>query len=327
MTLDFLKGNQVLENSVGYERAITTLTTIKQRVVDQKFYEIPIADYIPVQVGDGAWSADLLTYRDFSTAADFETGIINTGSGNSRLTEAESAIDSVTVPVINWAKSVGYSIIDLQMAAKSGNWSLVESKERSRKKNWDLGLQKIAFLGSETQSDVKGLLTQADVNSNTTLITKKVSEMNASEFQTFVIGVVEAYRANCNRSAYPDIFVMPESDYNGLASVVNENYQAKTKYQFLLEAFQLITRNPNFKILPLSYADQSVNAGITGLNKNRYALYRYDQDTFRMDVPVDYTTTVANSLNSFQWQSVAYGQFTGSKAYRNLEILYFDWAV
>lgn len=323
---NFLKGNEILQNSVGYERAITTLTTIKQRVVDQKFYEIPIAEYLPVVVGDGAWSADLLTYRDFSTGSDFETGIVNTGANNSRLAEADTAIDSVTVPVVNWAKSIGYSIIDLQMAAKSGNWSLVESKEKSRKKNWDLGLQKVSFLGSETQSDVKGLLTQTDVNSNTTTITKKISDMNATEFQAFVIAVIEDYRANVNRTAYPDIFVMPESDYNGLASVINENYQSKTKYQFLLEAFQLITRNPNFKILPLSYADQSVNADIAGLNKNRYALYRYDQDTLRMDVPVDYTTTVANSNNSFQWQSVAYGQFTGAKAYRNLEILYFDWA-
>jgi hypothetical protein len=61
------------------------------------------------------------------------------------------------------------------------------------------------------------------------------------------------------------------------------------------------------------------------LNKNRYTLLSYDEDSLRMDIPVDYTNTLQNTVNGFNFQSAAYGQFTGLKAYRPKEMLYFDW--
>lgn len=320
----FLDGTKVLKNSVGYERAITTLTGIKQKVVEQKFYEIPIADYIPLIVGENSWSSNLLTYVEYSTGEDFESGIINTGANNSRLSEVDTAVDSINVPVVNWAKTIGYTIMDLQIAAKSGNWSLVESKERSRKKNWDLGIQYVAFLGSKVKSDTYGLLTQPDVNSNTAIITEKISGMTAAEFQTFVSTILSAYASNCNYTVMPDRFIMPLDDYLGMGSPVSSDYPMVSKLDYLNKVFKELTANPNFKVLPLSYAQEDIN-DTAGVSLNRYTLTRYDQDSVKMELPVDYTTTVADSDNSFNWQSVAYGQYTGTKAYRPLETLYYDW--
>lgn len=313
-----------IRNALGYDVNITTLTAISKRVVEQKFFTLPPSDYMPVRVGDNAWSDQILTYLDFQVAGDFETGIINTGANDSRLAEADAGVSPVYNPVINWAKGVSWSFFDLQLAAKSGNWDLVTSKERSRKKNWDLGIQKIAFLGSGSNASVMGLLTQSNVNSNTSLITGYINALSAVNFATFVQGVIEAYRANAVRTAMPTHFTIPEADYNGLATPVSSTYPNVTMLHYLLDAFKLITRNPNFKILPCAYADQANNVDI--LNKNRYALYNYDEDTMRMDIPVDYTNTLQNTINGFTFQNVGYGQFTGVLAYRPLEVLYFDWA-
>ena len=310
-----------LQNALGYEVDITTLTTIMKKISDQKFFEISPADYIPVRVGEGAWSSNLLTYRSFAMADDFATGVVNTGGNNSRLASADAGVDSLSIQVKNWAKSIGWNIMELQIAAKSGNWDLVTAKEGARKKNWDLGIQKIAFLGLSEDTSVLGLLNQSGITNNTTRITKKISSMTASEFKVFAAGVYEDYRSNCNRTAKPTHFVIPESDYNGLASQISPDFPIKSAMQVLVEAFKEITGNQAFKVLPLAYGD----ASYSGLGVQRYALYNYDEASIRMDIPVDYTNTLANSLDNFNFQNVAYGQFTGALAYRPLELLYFSY--
>src|SRR5574343_949928 len=71
--------NERFGNSLGYEIPITTLTTIMKKITEQKFFEVMPADYLPVRVGEGAWSSFLTTYRSFDVAGSFEDGIINTG--------------------------------------------------------------------------------------------------------------------------------------------------------------------------------------------------------------------------------------------------------
>lgn len=312
-----------IQNALGYEISITSLTAISKRVTEQKFFELRPSDYMPVRVGEGAWSTNIVTYRSFDVAGDFETGIVNTGSGDSRLASADTAIDQITVPVKNWAKQINYTIMDLEFASRSGNWDVVTSKEIARKRNWDLGVQKVAFLGSLNMPQVYGLLSQPDVNSNTTLITGYINAMSDAQYQTFVAGVYEAYRSNANRTAKPDKFIIPEGDYNGLITPVNTNFAITSKLEYLEKAFRTITGNANFKVLPCAYADAANNSGYVG--HNRYVLTNGDADSIRMDIPVDYTNTVQNSINGFQFQNVGYGQFTGCKAYRPLETLYFDW--
>jgi Uncharacterized protein conserved in bacteria (DUF2184) len=310
-------------NALGYEISITTLTTIIKEVSEQKFFQIPFEQYVPVKVGNGAWSSNLVTYRSFVLGDDFETGIINTGANNSRLAEADAGVDSITATVFNWAKNISWSLPDLALAAKSGNWDLISAKEEARKKNWDLGLQKIAFLGLAGSTSITGLLNLSGVTSNLTRITKLINSMTAAEFNTLIQGIIQDYRSNAVNTVYPTHFIIPETDYNGLASFPDSTYPLKTKLELLTEAFKIITMNPNFKILPCAYADKANNS--TLFNKNRYVLLNYDARSVRMDIPVDYTATLANSVNNFQFQNVGYGQFTGVNAYRPLEILYFDF--
>jgi len=320
--------NQQLVNSLGYEIDITTLTTIMKKVTEQKFFQISPADYLPVRVGEGAWSQQLITYRSMFTGDEFEKGVIGMGSANSRLASADAAVDSVAVKVINWAKSIGWTLFDLQMAAKAGNWDIVTAKEKSRKKNWDLGIQAVAFLGLAGDTAVEGLLTLSGLSStDTTTITEPISGMTTTELKTLCTLLIEKYRNNCARTAFPTHFIIPESDYNGLAAQASADFPIKSTLQVLEEMFQTITMNKGFKVLPLAYADAAYNKNFinVGTGKQCYVLLNYDEETLRMDIPVDYTNTLANSIDNFSFQNVGYGQFTGAKAYRPKEIYYLQY--
>lgn len=313
---------QQIANSLGYEVNITTLTTIMKKISEQKFFEIAPADYLPIRVGEGAWSTNLVTYRSFQMGDEFETGVINMGSNNTRLASADAGVDSLSIKVQNWAKTIGWNIFDLEIAAKAGNWDLVTSKEKARKRNWDLGIQRIAFLGARgDQGNCLGLLNQSGITVNTTVITKAISTMSTAELKVFTAKLIEAYRDNCARTAWPTHLIIPESDYNGLASQASADFPIKSTLELLEEAFKLITRNASFKILPLAYGD----AKYSDLGKQKYVLMNYDEESLRMDIPVDYTNTLANSLDNFMFQNVGYGQFTGVLAYRPLELMYFTY--
>lgn len=314
--------NQKIVNELGYEIDITTLTTLMKKVVEQKFFQIAPADYLPVRVGEGSWSTQLLTFRSYALGDDFETGVIQQGAAGSRMASADAGVDSVAVKIINWAKSIGWTLFELQQAQKAGNWDIVTAKERSRKRNWDLGIQRVAFLGAKGDSEVRGLLTQQDVTVDTALITKPLKSMTAVELNTFAAQILERYRDNAARTAMPTHFIIPESDYTGLAAQVDPSFPIKTKLALLMEVFQLITMNQQFKILPVAYADAQLSDG--ALAKPRYTLLNYDEETIRMDIPVDYTATIANSIDNFSFQNAGYGQFTGAKAYRPREMLYID---
>ena len=209
-------------NSLGYEVSITTLTTIVKKISQQKFFEVAPADFLPIKVGEGTWSSNLTTYRSFQSADQFESGMINTGSDNTRLSTADAGVDALNIKINNWAKAIGWNIFDLELAAKSGNWDLVAEKERARKTNWDLGIQRVAFLGARGQNGLGGsclgLLNQPGVTVDTTTITTALSLMTYTQLAAFQQAVIGKYRANNNYTAFPTHFIIPELDYNGLVA-------------------------------------------------------------------------------------------------------------
>lgn len=315
-------------NALGAEIPITTLTTIVKRVSEQKFYEIAPADYLPIAVGNGTWSSNLTTYRSFDIAGTFEDGIINTGGSNTRLAVANAGVDALNIKVMNWAAQNAWSIFDLEQAAKSGNWDLVAAKEKARKRMWDLGVQRWAFLGATgntASGPVLGLLNQAGITQDQTLITTALSAMTYTQQAAFLQAAVQRYRANCNYTAYPTHLIIPESDFNGLAAQTSPQFPVKSSLELLSEAFKVVTHNPDFKILPLTYCQASIasKAGVTlPFASNMYVMLNYDEESIRMDIPLDYTNTLANSIDNFMFQNAAYGQVTGVLAYRPLELYY-----
>lgn len=312
--------NTKLCNALGHEVDITTMTLIQKQQIDQKFFTVRPSDFFPVKVGEGAFSTSLLTYKSYDIGDDFEKGFINTGANNSKLSSADAGVEAVTNKIFNWGKEIGYNIIELAQASRSGNWDLVAAKERSRKRNYDLGVQKIAFLGS-ADGKMKGLLNQTSITPELTIITKAIKDMTFAELKVFTNKVLTHYRSNCKFTAWPSHFAIPETDFLGLAGASNPEFPIKSVLDVLLETFRTMTGNPNFQIKPLAYLE-SANSG---LGKQRYVLFNSSEDTLRMDVPVDYTATLANTVNGFSYQNVAYAQLTGVIIYRPLEVVYFEY--
>lgn len=304
-------------NAMGYNIDLTTLTQVLKRVAEQKFYTVKPSDYIPVSVSEGAWSDQLLQYKSYQMGGEFEDGIIDVGSDQDRLATVNAGLEPVYTKVFNWAKELHWTIPEIEQASRTQVWDVIVAKEKARKKNWDLGIQKIAFEGN-AKYGINGLFGLPSVTANTTLITKKIGAMTAAEFQALMAGLLPAYRANAAYTVYPSIFVIPEDDYNTLATCADETYPLKTRLERLEESMRQLTRNPSFQVLPSAYASKAVNG-----TKNVYALYNKSEDTLRMNIPVDYTNTMANTTNGFQFENVAYGQFTGITLIRPKEMIYF----
>ena len=327
-------------NALGVEVNITTLTTLMKKISEQKFFEITPSEYMAVNVGEGAWSTNLVTYRSFLVGDSFTKGLINMGGNNGRLAVVNAAVDTVVTKVYTWATEIGWTLMELETAAKAGNWDLVTNLEESRKKAWDLGIQQISFLGMPGFNGVggapavtMGLLNQPGIFTDTTTILGPITKMDNAALNTFLGLILQVFRKNCNATAWPDRFVIPESDFLGLATPSSSDFPVRTKLSLLEEALGIMTHfdgkdgRRQFKILPCKYGDGPFAAKFGGDAANEtYALYNSDEKSFRMNIPVDYTTSLANSLNNVQFQNGAWGQFTGLQSIRPLEMVYFKYA-
>jgi hypothetical protein len=313
----------VAPGSTGYQIAIDTLTYIRKQVTEQKFYEFDIPELVPMTVGEGAFSQQILTNLSFSTSGDFEEGNINTAGSSSKIAESNASLAPKYQAVRNWAKQISYTTIDIEQAIQANNWDRIMALHRARKKDWDLGIQKIALVGSGTDNtNFPGLLTLSNATVDTTTLTASISSLNPTDFQTFVSAVVGNYFANTNSTVLPNRFVIPMSDYLGLAAATSSTYPINSKLAYLEQVFQ--TMCPGLKIVPNSYCDKANNKTVlnVGTGYQMYALYKHDIESLAMHIPVDFTTTQPNSINNFQFQDAAYGQYTGVGLFRNLEMYY-----
>lgn len=315
------------EGATGYDIATSTLSFIKKKVSNQKFFEFDISEVVPVAVGDGAFSAQILTNRSYSVGATFESGNIGTAASNSRLAVADVAVDGVPIPVQNWAMGVEYNTVEVETALVANNWDPIYQKHVARKRLFDLGIQQIALLGGKgNTTNVPGLINNTAVTVNTSFITAYISGLSAANFQTFVQGIIAAYFANTNATVRPNRLLMPMSDFLGFG-VLTPGSAGSFPIPMIdyLEGIFKKLCGPDFKIIPNAYCDKTVNNTLVGLNKNVYLLYRHDEESVRMDLPVPYTVTAPGTGDNFTFRDVAYAQYTGVGFYRNLEALMFTF--
>ena len=316
-------------NAVGADQNITTLTTVLPTIIEQKFYEMPLADIVDIEVGQGnPFNTTLFNWTTEIRGGDFEAGLVNMAKNRADANADDIAVSPTERKVIGWKKDVNYNIFEEgTFAAGTKNMDYAQAKYRARKKQYDLGIQDTVNFGLKSdQANYPGILTQSEVTSNTTLITKTLSSMTANELNTVVAGLLPAYMNECAYTDKPNVFMIPAGDYYGLTSQMSAEYPMKTKLEILEDALRRGTGDGNFKVIPNAYCMKANNATITGLNKNRYVLYRKDPDRLIMNVPLDFTVTLPGTINGFDYTSAAYSRFTGVKLFRPKTMLYFDFA-
>lgn len=323
----FNSNGEVDVASLGFDYAIRTTTLLRQKSVKQKFYEVAIADFFTVEIGQGAWMETITQNLQFDSAGDFEQGIVNVNSGHSEVEEVESGVTPKTFHIFSWTKGYKYNIMEVEKALEADNWDKVAGQTAALKKNWDLGVQRIGFLGSKFNSNILGLLTQTEVTLDTLILDKNISDLAADEFIAFAKALLSAYFENSNYTQrQPNKLVMPMDDYLGLGIPLSSAFPlGDNRLDYLLKTFRQLTNNPKFEIIPLVYCQKAVNVGaVCTAGSQRYCLYNDDVEVVKMDIPVDFTLTNPNTADNFSWQGKAYGQATGVQVTRPAEMYYFE---
>lgn len=319
--------NAINTDASAYKYAVTTLTDISSKVIQQKFYEISLSDFVDFSTGTGAFMQEILHNAVVNVAGGFETGTINTGN-EARLNSSDIAIGQKRFPILNWAVKSTYNVFDVQQAFASMNFDLIEQIALSRKKMWDLGIQKVTMYGSKVNTDVTGLINNTGVTVNTTAITKSISSMTDAEFQTLVATLLDAFYTNSNNTAMPNRLYMPSSDYLGLGKAASTTYPNITRLDYLRNVFAGILEGygvSDFKILPLAYLNKTQMNANTSYNVDRYILANKNPDVMYASIPVDFTVTQFGTADNFNFYNTAYGQYAGTIVLRPEELLYLDF--
>lgn len=312
--------NQELVNAAGFgDIDLTLLTIIERNISQQKFYKTNPEDYVPFDTTTGGWSDFITVLRSYANVdADINTWERGVDADNARRGQVGVKLESVALKLHNLDKMVSYSLFELNQAAQTGIWNLVTEKERARKIDYDLAVQRAVLLGD---ADHKGLLNQAEVTTNTTILTKAISKMTSTEFKTLLSNLFKEYFMHTDMTALPDTLVMPFSDFMGLGVAVDEQYPVfTTMKQRLTDVFREVTGNANAEIKPLAYCEKKFHDGAY-----KYALYRKDFDSIRVYQPYGYSVVQGTTVDGVNYQNTAYARISDVFVNRPKEMLYLSY--
>lgn len=306
----------------GLEKSLTTLTQVVKDVLRQKFYTIKgaLTDYVPMELGTGAYGQNLFQYTVAQVGDKFETGICQPGNGINKDANVDIAIDGVTIRNNYWRmKYQATKELTEMFKANAVNFSYIEEQETARLKTYQLGIQKITFLGTSDGLNT-GLLNNADVTINTSLLPAVLGSLSVAQLFTFAQTAVSTYWTNSNKTTFPNTLLMPTEDLGGIATPVSQTYPfGQTKKELIERAFKEAGAPEDFKILHTAY-NKTAGTGGTA----RYVLYNRDPEVLKMYLPKPYTPYPLFPTGALDMISDAEAQFTGVWVKRPKEVLYID---
>lgn len=306
----------------GLEKTLSTLTQIVADVQRQKFYTVDgaLTDYVPMEMGTGAYGQGLFQYTVAQVGDQFETGIVQPGNGINKDANVDIVVDGITIKNNFWRMKYQATKELVEMArANAVNFSYIEEQERARLKTYQLGIQRVTFLGTNDGLN-RGLLNLDDVTINTTLMPTNFGSMTIEQLNNFASTAVATFWANTNSTAFPNTLLIPTQALGGLATFISSQFPVgETRKDFLERAFKAAGAPQDFKILHTAYNNTAGENGTA-----RYVLYNRDADVLKMYLPKPYTPYPLYPTGSLDMISDAEAQFTGVWAKRPSEILYMD---
>ncbi len=326
-SLEFMNANGGIDPaSQGYEFVIQTTSQIAQDALKQEFYEIPFGDYIPMDSGTGAFMEYIVKNLSYQSAGPFEQGIVSL-SAQASIKQVDAAVAPITTKIYSWNAGYMYSLWEVRKALQADNWDPISAKYDAMVENYQLGIQQTAFLGLLLDpTGCTGLLSSPQVTVNLSLIPQYINSMTPTQLSTLVASIMGFYFSNSNSTKMPTHFAIPMQDWLGLDAPWSPQFPNVSIREYLTKAFKMATKNPNFEIYGVAYADQVNNAGVWATNgTNRYCLYRNEPKSLKMYEPLEMIINAPASGDNFHWQGVAMAQFTGVQIYRVPEVCYFDW--
>lgn len=307
----------------GLEQTITTLTQIVAGVQRQKFYTVQgsLTDYVPIEMGVGAYGKYLFQYAVAQVGDSFESGIVQPGNGINKDANLDITVDGISIRNNFWRMKYEATKEILEMArANAQNFSIIEEQEIARKRTVDLGIQKIEFLGTDDGLNF-GLLNQPEVTIDTALLPASIQNMTIEQLTNFAKTAISTYFANTNSTVFPNTWLMPTATYMSLGVPINPEFPIGTVREYLEKAFTAAGAPANFKILHTVYNNTAGTGG-----RGRHVLYNRDPQTLTMYIPKQYTPYPLYPTGSLDMISDSEMQFTGVWVKRPNEVLYLDEA-
>lgn len=307
----------------GLEQTLTTLTQIVAGVQRQKFYTVQgaLTDYVPIEMGTGAYSKQIAQFAVAQVGDDFESGIVQPGNAINKDANVDIAIDLINVRNNFWRMKYEATKEIIEMGrVNAETFSYIEEQERARLKTFQLGIQRVEFLGT-TDGLNYGLLNQPEVTINTSLLPTNIQSMTTVQLTNFARTAISDYFAHTNSTVFPNTWLMPTASYMSLGVPVNPEFPIGTVREFLEKAFIAAGAPADFRILHTVYNNTAGTGG-----RGRHVLYNRDADTLVMYMPKPYTPYPLFPTGSLDMISDAEAQFTGVWAKRRNELLYLDEA-
>lgn len=306
----------------GLEKTLSTLTQIVAGVQRQKFYTVDgaLTDYVPMEIGTGAYGQGLFQYTVAQVGDQFETGIVPPGNGINKDANVDIVIDGITIRNNFWRMKYQATKELVEMArANAVNFSYIEEQETARLKTYQLGIQRVTFLGTKDGLNT-GLLNNADVTINTSLLPATLGNLTVAQLFNFAATAVSTYWTNSNSTTFPNTLLIPTQDLGGIATPISQTYPVgETKRELIERAFKAAGAPQDFKILHTAYNN---DAGTNGTK--RYVLYNRDPEVLKMYLPKPYTPYPLFPTSALDMLSDAEAQFTGVWVKRPKEVLYID---
>ena len=295
-----------LNDDIGYEQTITTLTAIETRVARQKNVEYDLSDIIDVVAGNGAWRDQGIYFESFPNGGDsLESWRLDHAQQGATKSQSTASLSGKTYPFILLGKMVSYTRPEIEQAAASGIWNVIEEKAWARKNEFDLRFAQFVFQGMQ---ELPGLLTLPDVETDTdTLITKRLSMLSDAEFQTALQDIFPQSYATSGYTAKPNRFLMPEMERMALAatfSSVGAGFtQGRSRLELLETAFRGFTGDASAKVVGSNFCNAELNGGV-----DTYLLYRKDPFELKVEMPVPFGVYPGASVDGFNFQDTALAQ-------------------
>lgn len=256
-----------------------------------------------------------------TTGGDFEAGLITSNVNSIPLIDV--AFNAQENVLVDWVQKVQYNQIEIEQAKAMGI-PLDTQKLLELDRFANNGLQQIAFVGSQKEKNLTGLLNSSLVkviNAGTGKIkvSKKVSEMNFNEILEFFKGMLLTSLEQTNGIQAPDTVLLDAQDIAALSFVTKDNTDMSALDALSKALNGAAGQTVTIRAIPLSFA-KKVTTG-----KTRAVVYSNNVQDVVFDVPMAPQTLTPYQTNSLEYETGIRMVF-GGVVFKNPEsAIYVDY--
>lgn len=245
---------------LGLEILEQSLVELDNKVQDIDYHDIVIGDFVNIKdlKEKGLFA---LAHVELDGNGRTDDGLISEKTTSLINIELKATADNL--PVVDWAKSVTFSKIELERASRM-NLKLDTLKVEHLLQNALATMQTNGFIGHYADNRLKGLLTLD--------ITPEITELDTTKPNAFILGLVKSFYKKTGGTFYPNVIAIDSEDLMDMSATVIDvkegvSITALTVAKDLIQ--QLAGHPVEIKAIPKQYAQFDSNGISLARGKER----------------------------------------------------------